>query len=143
MDTHAMIVDFGKHKGQFYTRVPISYLRWMVNEGHPKADVARAELDRRGIAVQQQTVEISGHAIDKASLRVRRIWHETRDQDEGLHAWLLRMCEEAAATLPEGVTLGDEGRVYHNGMILMFHSGLEYPVLKTVMRDKRGTYGQE
>jgi len=127
-----MVVDFGKHKGQLYTRIPVSYLRWMVNSGHSRADIARAELERRGVKPEDRFIEISGHAIDRASLRVRKIWHETRGADERLHAWLVRMCEEALAEhAPD-----DEGVIVHRGMKLVFEPGTLYPTLKTVVLEK-------
>jgi len=131
MSTHGLIVEFGKHKGELYTRIPVSYLRWMVQCGHQESEIARAELERRGTTLP--TVEISGHAIDTASLRVRKIWHETRAENEGLNSWLIRMCNEA---LEESEPDADN-RVHYNGMRLVFESG-EWPVLKTVMRkDKK------
>ena len=29
IDTHDMRVEFGKHRGERWTRVPVSYLRWI------------------------------------------------------------------------------------------------------------------
>lgn len=135
IDTHGMTVDFGKHRGERWTRIPVSYLRWIVNNEprHSRADIAEAELARRNIDAKDREVEISGHAIDSASLRVRKIWHSTRGDNEGLHAWLLRMCEEALSNhKPDS-----DGRVIHNGMKLVFQSGSHYPTLKTVMRAKK------
>lgn len=128
--THGMKLHFGKHAGELYTRVPVSYLRWMVNAGHNEAHVALAELKRRGVPVQQQSVEITGHAIDSASLRLKKIWHEDRMDQEGLHAWLLRVSEEAL----NYCTPDAEGRVHYKGMRLIFENGEVYPILKTVMR---------
>lgn len=133
INTHGMEVDFGKHRGQLYTRIPVSYLRWMVNEGHSRKDVAQAELDRRGIDAADRNIEISGHAIDSASLRVRKTWHEDREQDEGLHKWLLRICDEALSQHE----MDSEQRIFHKGMKLVFQPGDLYPTLKTVMRDKK------
>ncbi len=31
INTHHLTVGFGKHKGELWTRVPVSYLRWLVN----------------------------------------------------------------------------------------------------------------
>ena len=133
IDTHDLIVDFGKHAGERWTRVPVAYLRWMVNAGHGKANIAQAELDRRGISAKDRNLEITGHAIDGASLRCRRIWHEDANDGEGLHAWLLRVCEEGLTEQSPD----DEGRVYYKGMKLIFKPGEMYPILLTVMRDKR------
>ena len=80
INTHGMICDFGRHKGTPYTRIPVSYLLWMVGAGHSRADVAQAELDRRGTTVPE--LDISGHAIDRASLVCRRTWHQTSEPGE-------------------------------------------------------------
>ena len=127
MNTHNLTVDFGRHAGMLYTRVPVSYLKWMVQSNHSRAPIAKAELDRRGTITPM--FDISGHAIDSASLRLRKLWHETaKSPDEGLHAWLCRMVSEALSkTKPD-----ENGYIYHNGIKMVFESG-EWPVLKTVM----------
>lgn len=124
INTHGLTMDRGKHAGKRYTRIPVSYLRWMVQVGHTHADIAKAEMDRRGTVIPE--IEVSGHAIDSASLRCRKIWHDTSNKDEGLHAWLCRVALEAWS--------GKEIS-YHLGMKFVFESG-EWPVLKTVMRTK-------
>jgi hypothetical protein len=130
LNTHNMVCDFGRHSGELYTRIPVSYLRWMVNSNHSKAGIAQAELDRRGTTVPD--LDISGHAIDRASLACRKLWHETRGKDEGLHAWLVRM---STAALQEGERR--DGKIYHGGMVFAFEEDGCWPVLKTVMRDKK------
>ena len=93
-------------------------------------DIAAAELKRRGTVTPD--LDISGHAIDSASLRLRKKWHETAlDENEGLHAWLARMCKEAIDK--NGMT--EDGVVFHNGMKFCFEKG-EWPVLKTIMSRK-------
>ncbi len=78
-------------------------------------------------------IEVSGHAIDRASLRCRKIWHETAlNTEEGLHAWLMRMAKEARDS---GVQIAD-GRVWHRGLMMVFMEGEEFPVLKTIMPKK-------
>lgn len=121
----------GKHHGERITRVPVSYLKWMIRERHSLADHAQSELDRRGIGVERPEIEISGHAIDSASLRVRKVWHEQRGEEEGLHAWLLRTAAEA---LKSGEPRAE--KIAHSGVLLVFENSGEWPVLKTVMRDK-------
>lgn len=131
INTHGLEVTFGKHRGELWTRVPVSYLRWIVNtftQDREARDIAQAELDRRGTVVPD--IEISGHAIDTASLRVRKIWHENRGQDEGLHAWLCRMAMEA---YEQGERL-PSGKIKHAGIKWVFEEGNYYPTLKTVMR---------
>lgn len=127
MNTHGLICDFGRHKGMLYTRIPVQYLKWMVQSGHSKAEIAKAELSRRGTVTPD--LDISGHAIDSASLRLRRYWHETAlSPDEGLHHWLVRMCQAALAqSQPDS-----EGVVLYGEIKLVFEPGA-WPVLKTVM----------
>ena len=126
-DTHGFIMPNGKHAGVAITRVPVSYLKWMVNVGHQLAELARAELDRRGTVTPE--LEVSGHAIDRASLLLRAAWHETRGEDEGLHAWLLRTF---GAALKEGERV-EATRVEWRGLSFRFELDGAWPVLKTVL----------
>lgn len=128
MNTHGMICDFGKHKGIPYTQLPIPYLKWMINGEHSRKDIAQSELDRRGIVTPD--IEISGHAIDRASLQCRKIWHETSGKDEGLHAWLVVTAQKA---LKEGIK-DNKGRHCFMGMKFVFVEDGIWPVLKTVMK---------
>ena len=128
MDTKNMFVDFGTHRGERYTRVPVSYLKWMVNVGHTRASIAKAELERRGTVTPD--VEVSGHAIDRASIRCLAIWERTRIGEEGLHAWLVRMSDEAL----RASVLDSQNRFLYCGMKFAFaDEDLVWPVLKTVM----------
>ncbi len=128
MNTHGVFITYGKHKGELFTRLPVSYLRWMINEKAPLHEYAKAEFDRRGDTMPM--VELSGHAIDNASLRVRKIWHNDRGQDEGLYSWLQRVTLEA---LKDGVKL-ESGKIKYKGMKLVIAEGEEFPSLKTIMR---------
>lgn len=128
VNTHGVTMPNGKHKGELITRVPVSYLKWMVNEAtHALREHAKAELERRGTVTPE--IEISGHAIDSASLRVRKIWHQTRGANEGLHAWL---CRFALKALNDGKRIDD--KIHYAGIKWVIHDGAEFPVLKTVMR---------
>ena len=130
MNTHGLICDFGKHKDTPWTRVPVGYLTWMLSEPkmpEERKAIARAELERRGSVIPK--IIVSGHAIDRASLSCRKIWHQTRENDEGLHAWLVRMAQTALAMndrLPSG-------KYAHEGMKFVFETDGDIPVLKTVM----------
>lgn len=132
VNTHGVTVPFGKHKGELFTRLPVSYLKWMLNQETMKPQwkaLAKAEFERRGDTMP--TVELSGHAIDNASLRVRKIWHETAvDKDEGLYTWLMRITLEALA---KGERL-ESGKIKYLGMKLVIEQGAEFPVLKTIMQ---------
>lgn len=140
INTHGLRIDFGKHgpqdgqPGELWTRVPVGYLKWIVNEPNmadERKEVAQAELERRGTVTP--TIEVSGHAIDRASLSLRKTWHLTAvNKDEGLHAWL---CRVAAEALERGEPVGDN-RIVYLGMRFAFEHGDQWPVLKTVMRIK-------
>lgn len=127
INTHGLTIEFGKHKGELFTRIPLNYLRWMVNQGTRDADIAKAEIERRGGTMPE--IDISGHAIDRASLRVRRTWHETKQEDEGLYSWLHRMTLEA---IEKGEKL-ESGKIKYQGIKFVVEEGEEFPVLKTVM----------
>lgn len=127
LNTHGVVINYGKHMGVLITRVPAGYLRWMVNENAPLADVARAELVRRKHTLPQ--VEISGHALDSASFRAHKIWERTRSKGEGLHSWLSRVTLEAM----EHGEKDKDGRWHYIGLKLIIHRGEEFPVLVTVM----------
>jgi len=124
--TDAVVLDFGKHLGTPITRVPRSYLRWMVGVGTPHADAARAELERRGTRLP--TIEVSGHAIDRASQRCLKLWRKSREGDEGLYSWLARIGMEAWLKRTEE----DQVKVRHLGRGWIFELDCQWPVLKTV-----------
>lgn len=128
VDLSTYVLDFGKkHKGERIQRVPVSYLLWMVNaEAGPYA-VAQMELDRRGTVIPE--IEISNHAVDAASLRIRKTWHQDRNKTEGLHAWLARA---AVAAFGEGESLGDSAYGYL-GVKWIIETKKHWPILKTVI----------
>ena len=123
-------ISFGKHKGERWTRIPIGYLKWLLNELDPEDDRAKKameEIARRGTN-QDINVELSGHAIDRASLRLRKIWHETRNDDEGIYSWLLKITNEALEA-----NRNKEERFIHKGVKFIFSFGNYYPTLKSIM----------
>ena len=126
INTHHLVCGFGKHKGTPWTRVPVSYLLWMVNVGCKEHEIAEAELKRRGTVKPE--LDVSGHAIDRASQTLIGRWMADRKMDEGLHAWLVRKATEARA---RGRIKGE--KYYHDGMKFVFEEGSQWPVLKTVM----------
>lgn len=131
INTHGLIVTFGRHKDKPWTRVPISYLKWIRSESSFDPEIiaiAKAEMERRGTPTPE--VDISGHAIDRASLHCRKIWHEDRASDEGLYAWLCRITMEA---LDSGARL-ESGKIKWKGMKFVIIEDGEWPVLKTIMR---------
>lgn len=136
INTHGLRIEFGKHRGELWTRVPVSYLNWLVNargsDWSGAKAIAQAELKRRGSTTP--TIEVSGHAIDRASLNCRKIWHQTaRDENEGIHAWLCRLGAEALAAGPHEPDEDMAIVVKHMGLKFVFHMGELWPTLKTVM----------
>ena len=127
--THGWTMPNGRHKGMLITRVPVSYLKWMVNARHQYADHAKAELERRGTVTPE--IDVSGHAIDRASLLCLDAWRLQSVADEGIHAWLVRM---AQAALKEGAIPPEhpERRTWA-GLSFRFELDGVWPVLKTVL----------
>lgn len=66
---------------------------------------------------------ITGHAIDRASLKIRKIWHEDRGEEEGLHA----------GTEALDLAVGKE-KIVHHRVQWVFKHGNIYSELVTVMR---------
>ena len=131
INTVDLIVDFGRYRGVRWTRVPVYYLIWIANEkDHKAGPIARAELKRRGTITPE--VQISGHAIDRASQNLLGKWMETRRNDEGLYAWLARM---ASDSVKFGRQRGTAYEYVYVGMVFIFGDGDLCPTLITVMRD--------
>ena len=133
-DVEADRIPSGRHKGQLVTRVPVALLHWMVRDNQPGAGLALAELVRRGVTLPK--MDISGHAIDRASQRLWRIWRKMRVEDEGLHHWLRRAAlaawnsRDPAKPLPEILT--------RDGIRFVFEVTGNWPTLKTVTKERRG-----
>lgn len=130
VNTHGLRIEVGKHAGEPYTRLPINYLRWMVQVGHSGAIIAQAELDRRGTV--NPDLDVSGHAVDRASQAALEIWQATRNGDEGLHAWLCRIATQALKGEP-----CKPDRYVWGPLVLVFELSTAWPVLKTVMYSPR------
>ena len=48
------ICDFGLHQGESYTKLPASFLNWMVGNNHEKSALAKQELKRRQLAASRK-----------------------------------------------------------------------------------------
>jgi len=126
MNTHNVICDFGRHKGELYTRMPINYLKWMINANHGKADIAKAELERRGTTTPE--LDITGHAIDRASIKLLQIWLDQTSKKIGFHSWLHDQAKKAI----------DKPKNKKGNHIWLSHQWCfdmdgEWPVLKTII----------
>ena len=126
-ELHDFVMPFGRHRGVRLVHVPVSYLTWMVGNSIQHADLAERELDRRGTAIP--ALDISGHAIDRASLLCRHFWHEERVKTgRGIHNWLVKVAQEA---LDKGKK-GDNGKIIYAGMKFTFEMEGKWPVLLTI-----------
>ena len=90
-------------------------------------EVASAELSRRGTVTPD--LDVTGHAIDRASLFLLNYWQRTKRSEEGINAWLIRMASDARRI---GERIDHEVYV-HVGMKFVFEADGCWPVLKTVM----------
>lgn len=119
---------YGKHRGELLTRVPVSYLEWMANNNvYPLRETAVRELTRRGVPPKE--VNISLHAIDRASLRVAQEWRRDMEPGEGLYSWLCRVTLEAKR---DGYACN--GAYYHKGLRFIIEDGAVGPTLVTIMK---------
>ena len=123
-------MKYGRHKGALLSRVPVAYLRYVVRNRLAQADEAQTELDRRG-AIQPH-LDVSGHAIDRASTRLLDQYRATRHEGEGMYAWLMRL---ASAALNSGTPCN--GKIHHKGLIFAFDCDGEWPVLKSIMPNEK------
>jgi hypothetical protein len=134
INTHNVRIQFGKHKGELVTRLPIDYLEWHINEATQFSATAEAELKRRGHVIGSgRQVEISNHAIDRASLRLMGFYLADRRQNEGLHSWLVRVALEVL-TIVKYEEQADTFRVEIPEAKLVYKKGKLYPTLVTVMK---------
>lgn len=137
--TKGVRLPFGIHRGELLTRTPSSYLRTLAGQRTDEwRELAALELKRRGTDLSQ--VEITGHAVDRASVRCLKFYLMTRRKREGIYSWLARV---AADALTHG-TKTPNGKTKFLGMVFMFQDGYAAPVLTTISpgskhdRDKAG-----
>lgn len=129
LDTHNLKVDFGRHRGQLYTRLPISYLRWMINTDHSRKEYAEAELIRRG--TPNPELEVSIHAMDRFSEKYIWKWLDLEQPRKGLNSWLI---EQAGAALVHGnKDSKDPNRIAYMGITYVFEECDLWPVVKTIL----------
>ncbi len=131
MTTHGVRMTFGKHDGELITRVPINYLRWMMCNRTPMWELAQVEMGRRGTIAPD--IDVTGHAIDQASIKLLQYWIRTKREAEGIHAWLIRMASDSRR-IGEGM---DGGTYVHIGVKFVFEEKGCWPVLLTVMPCRR------
>lgn len=128
-DTGSSLVDFGKYAGLAYAQIPSSYLWWMVKVDHSRSQLAQVELNRRGATAP--VVEISAHALDRASQRLLGLWQRDCRGRVGLHTWLT---QQATAAWQNQVAGDKSGHYLHQGCVFVFSVTGLWPILKTVFR---------
>ncbi|MBW7997490.1 MAG: hypothetical protein FVQ81_13130 [Candidatus Glassbacteria bacterium] len=75
-------------------------------------------------------VEVSAHAVDRASLRCLGVWRDTAKRGEGLHSWLERQAKEALCNPAD-----HKGRHMHLGFLWAFHDEEGHPKLMSLIQD--------
>ncbi len=131
VSSHGQVCDFGAHKGKYYTRLPAGYLRWMISvRGMPlhRRALALAEIKRRGTPLT--SLEVSRHAVDRASLYMLHKFLQRTDRDKGLLSWLSELAEQSRT---KGIEISP-GKYEYDEMIYVFDLNLVWPVLVTVMK---------
>lgn len=134
INTHNVRIEFGKHgprdgvPGELFTRLPISYLKWMVAEKIQQSDLAESELERRGVV--KLDVEISDHAIDRAVEHCHATFIHDKNENEGITNWLRRLVAEAL----EHTEPDQKGRHIWKKMKLKIDTEKAVPYLVTITR---------
>lgn len=123
-------MPFGKFRGELLTKVPASYLTWMIVQGHALSFKAEEELERRGTPCDLK-ISITPHSIDRASQRMIHLWLSTQLRDEGLYAWLSRRARAAVETVPMEQRVRSQ-RVEYDGIVFILEFSTLVPVLKSV-----------
>lgn len=134
INTHNLIVDFGRYRGERWTRLPLEYLRWLGNQESHNSEIARAEMERRGSVVDME-VEISSHAIDRASEKHLDKWLKEKHMLGGIHHWLhFRAClARDKSKTRQYKNVGQKYKVTDNGMKFLFEKGKLYDKLVSIM----------
>jgi hypothetical protein len=142
MNTHDAIMPFGKYEGQRVTRVPVGYLKWAVANGassmvatkdgsFPFNEVAKAEITRRGERLEN--IDVSLHAIDRASLYFLPVYRLEHGHMEGIASWLGRLAWEAwQSRKPGEKCIEGNGWKITRGQITFVIEEMAIPVVKTV-----------
>lgn len=122
----------GRFKGVAITRTPLKYLQWADrNMEEHLSKKAREEIERRG--VPQRTLEVSDHAIDKASTRFCQIWQAETCMSVGLLTWLSKRAEQALESVP--ARTDEKMKISHAGIVFVFDLSTTVPFLISVWWD--------
>lgn len=122
-------IGFGRYSGTPWTRLPISYLRKLANSGYGSGQAqARLELERRGLSVEDEDIEITLHAVDRASLKLIGRWKKEARGELGFASWIKKGAQEA---IRQGQFVGNNRYVY-NGVVYVVVSGHIVPSVVSV-----------
>ena len=125
---HGRRIFDDESRGERLTRIPRVALRRMIRDGHPDAALAEAELERRGDTAKYD-IEISAHAINRASQRCLRAWRKHRQPDEGIQTWLARIAREGLIAAGER-----RNQIERDGIVIVFNHDGAWPLVTTVAR---------
>lgn len=126
------VILYGKYYGTKWTRLPINYLKWILNTSAPEEDKAKQELERRGTILDFQNMEITPHAIDRCSQYALDVWQKKRRGEEGMYHWLHRTACNAFNVMSPRRDKSMWGK-----LIFVFERGKYFNTLVTVIRDRR------
>lgn len=130
INTHNLKVHFGKHEGELWTRIPLSYLKFCINSMDTSSmgyQIAAAEINRRGTNLNIDKLELSYHSIDRASIHFMQRYFDEASKDEGIYSWLHRRALEALEKRnAKGVAIVD-------GIKFIYAEGNKFATLKTVV----------
>ena len=132
MDIHSYVMRIGEFAGRKITAVPSGYLRKIVKARIDEWKAAELELQRRGTEVP--VVDLSAHAVDRASCRLIDHWRATRIENEGFYTWLARLAEAALNSRKPAIRNGSDVEVKFCGLrfLLCVPKGNK-PRLKTIV----------
>lgn len=141
VDLSTYVLAWGKkHKGERIQTIRAGYLMWMIREKAGPWEIAQLELDRRDIVLPK--VDLSGHAIDRASQHLLPLWEKYRKKEpapyQGLRSWLAQITDKAWG---DGTNADEDGCIEMAGIKFVFEATGQWPVLKTVQRVKRKEKG--
>jgi len=123
-------ISFGKYAGKQWTQVPLNYIKFLVKNKAYDMHLAEKEMNRRGASIDDDDMDLSGHAINRASQYCLDLWQKQRKGGEGLHAWLLKNAKQAFKHRP-----ANKEKIPHNQMLFVFQSEGIGATLLTVIRD--------
>lgn len=119
----------GKFRGVSIKRTPTKFLEWAERAmPEPFCVKAREELDRRGTS--HKKIQVSDHAIDRASTRLLKLWMDETSGEIGLYSWLAAKADQALDTAE--FNMHETIVVTHEWITYVFDMKMVIPVLMTV-----------